>query len=87
LTQFSCVNSGRDVQLKLTLANGTAIDLTCAWTRNLQMSVTYQANQSGYPLLWEAALSPAPDDCWQLALDFAGQGQISLTCNSVGLGA
>jgi hypothetical protein len=87
LTQVSWIKSGRDMQLQLTLANGTAINLICAWARELQVSLTQQANHGGYPLLWEATLSPAADNCWQLALDFAGQGQITLTCNSVGLGA
>ena len=87
LTQFSWANSGRDVHLQLTLANGTAIELICARSRGPQMTRTYKADHGGYPLLWDATLSPEPDDCWQLALDFAGQGQITLTCNSVGLGA
>ena len=87
LTEFSWANSGRDVQLQLMLAKGKAIDLICAWAQDLQVSLILRANHGGHPLLWDATLSPAPDGCWHLALDFAGQGQITLTCNSVGLGA
>ena len=83
LTQFSWVNSGRDLELKFTLVGGADVALICTWAHQLQISLRYPPNHGGYPMLWDASLAEAIGERWQVALDFASKGEIIFLCNSV----
>ncbi len=86
LAGMEWIEEGRDVVLHLLLPpSDRKVDLVCRWARNLVASLEFEEGTGGYALSWNAVIQRADDGSWKVAFDFAGTGEVSLTCQELKL--
>lgn len=84
LSGISWVEDGRDIVLHLLLPpSDRKLDLVCRWARKLRVTLGFEDNIGGYALSWDAQVKRGDDGAWEVALDFAGAGDVSLICQEL----
>ena len=74
---------GRDLLLELDFPRMGLATLLCSWARNVEIQVISKENEGGPPLSWDASFKQLAKTGWNICLDFADRGQLSLECTEL----
>ncbi|PRQ02642.1 hypothetical protein ENSA7_54710 [Enhygromyxa salina] len=83
LTGISWIEEGRDIVLHLLVPpTDRRLNVVCRWARKLRIELEFDVN-SGYALSWDGEVKRGADGDWEVDLDFAGAGGVSLVCQDL----
>ncbi len=84
LRAISWTDDGRDLVLEFQVPPADRrFRVTCRWVRGLRVTLEFPADTGGGALSWEGAAKRTADGAWNLAIDFASAGGISLECQDL----
>ncbi len=72
-------NDGKDLWLDVVHGAGRRGVIKCTWAAELELAITYRANQGGPVLAWEVEFV-REDRRWSVRWDFGSNGTMSFTC-------
>jgi len=84
LQVIAWINDGRDIELKLILADDNTAILRCSWVDSLEMDIHSKTREIGIGFTWETQVEKKADR-WQIILDFASNGIIKFECSAATL--
>ena len=76
-------DNGRELAIRMKLADGSSAELTFSWFLNLKINLDFkELTQS---LTWDVVFSKNHEGTWHVAFDFGGipDGVLELDCNDV----
>lgn len=74
------IEEGRDLELRLKLADQRFARLTCVWVSDLSIHLTYEPHRTGLSLSWDCHFR-RNGQRWHMLFEFPPQGRIELDCN------
>ncbi|MEX0714973.1 MAG: hypothetical protein WD066_00220 [Planctomycetaceae bacterium] len=82
LMSIAWLNDGRDVAVRLCLPDGRIPIITFEWVTRLRVDLHQSERQPYQPFSWDGSAKESGNHK-DVVLDFAGQGSLSLACDSI----
>ncbi|HYE19094.1 MAG TPA: hypothetical protein VEA69_11655 [Tepidisphaeraceae bacterium] len=83
LMSFGWEQDGRDLVIRIELAEGPMRRFTFSWVNHLLVSIAQPDNGPSQPFSWEGGAERLSDGRVRVLLDFASQGEISFLCDEI----